>query len=46
MERVEAFEKMLSDIQARAEYEKAEMDKMKAAEKKKPRLTVSISEII
>ena len=35
MERVEAFEKMLSDIQARAEYEKSEMDKMKAAGKEK-----------
>ena len=33
--RLEAFEKMLSDIQSRAEFEKAEMDKLKAAGKEK-----------
>ena len=34
-QRLEAFEKMLSDIQARAEFEKVEMDKLKAAGKEK-----------
>ncbi len=34
-QRLEAFEKMLSDIQSRAEFEKTEMDKLKAAGKEK-----------
>ena len=35
MERLEAFEKMLSDITAQAEYETAQMEKLKAAGKEK-----------
>ena len=35
MERIEAFEKMLADIQRQAEYEQAEMEKLKAAGKEK-----------
>lgn len=35
MERLEAFEKMLSDISAQAEYETAQMEKLKAAGKEK-----------
>ena len=35
MDRLEQFEKMLSDIQAKAEYEKAEMERLKAEGKEK-----------
>ena len=35
MERLEAFEKMLSDIMAQANYETAQMEKLKAAGKEK-----------
>lgn len=35
MERAEAFEKMLSDIVAQYEYEKAKMDELKARGKEK-----------
>ncbi len=35
MERLEAFEKMLADIRAQAEYEKKKMDELKAAGKEK-----------
>ena len=35
MERLEAFEKMLADIQAQAEYEKRKMDELKAAGREK-----------
>lgn len=35
MERLEAFEKMLSDMKKQAEYEKAKMDELKAAGKEK-----------
>lgn len=35
MDRLTAFEKMLSDIQKQCEYEKAQMDIMKAAGKEK-----------
>lgn len=35
MERLDAFEKMLSDIQARAEDEKEQMERLKAAGREK-----------
>ena len=35
MERLEAFEKMLADLQAQAEYEKRKMDELKAAGREK-----------
>ena len=35
MERIEAFEKMLKDIQERADHEKQKMDELKAAGKEK-----------
>ena len=35
MERLEAFERMLSDIRARADYEAAQMEQLKAAGKEK-----------
>ena len=35
MNRLEAFEKMLSDIKSQAEFEQAEMDKLKSAGKEK-----------
>lgn len=35
MDRLAAFEKMLSDIQKQSEYEKEQMDTMKAAGKEK-----------
>ena len=35
MDRLEAFEKMLSDLQARSEHEKLMMDKLKAEGKEK-----------
>ena len=35
MERIEAFEKMLSDLQAQATYETEQMEKLKAAGKEK-----------
>lgn len=35
MERIEAFEKMLKDIQEQADYEKQKMDELKAAGKEK-----------
>lgn len=35
MERIEAFEKMLADIQAQAEQETAQMEKLKAEGKEK-----------
>ena len=35
MERLEAFEKMLSDIRKQAEYEKKKMEELKAAGKEK-----------
>ena len=35
MERLEAFEKMLSDIRKRSEYESEQMEKLKAAGKDK-----------
>lgn len=35
MERLEAFEKMLLDIQKQADYEKKKMDELKAAGKEK-----------
>ena len=35
MERLEAFEKMLSDIREQSDYETAQMEKLKAAGKEK-----------
>lgn len=35
MERLEAFEKMLSDIKRQAEYESKQMEKLKASGKEK-----------
>ena len=35
MERIEAFEKMLKDIQEQADHEKQKMDELKAAGKEK-----------
>ena len=35
MERLDAFEKMLSDIQRQAEYEKEQMERLRAAGKEK-----------
>ena len=35
MERIEAFEKMLSDLQAQAEFERQKMAELKAAGKEK-----------
>lgn len=35
MERLEAFEKMLSDIRKQSDYEAAQMEKLKAAGKEK-----------
>ena len=35
MDRLEAFEKMLSDIQKQAEYEKEKLEELKAAGKEK-----------
>lgn len=35
MERLEAFEKMLADIQTQADYEKQQMDALKAMGKEK-----------
>ena len=35
MDRLDAFEAMLSDIQRQAEYEKEQMDQLKAAGKEK-----------
>ena len=35
MERLEAFEKMLSDIRKQSDYETAQMEKLKAAGKEK-----------
>ena len=35
MERLEAFEAMLSDIRQKAEYEKEQMERLKAAGKEK-----------
>ncbi|MCR4949961.1 MAG: hypothetical protein K6A40_01415 [Solobacterium sp.] len=35
MDRLDAFEAMLSDIQKQAEYEKEQMDQLKAAGKEK-----------
>lgn len=35
MERIEAFEKMLSEIQKQAEYESEQLDRLKAAGKEK-----------
>lgn len=35
MERIEAFEKMLSDLQAQAEFERQKMTELKAAGKEK-----------
>ena len=35
MERLEAFEAMLSDIQSQADFEKRQMEKLKAAGKEK-----------
>lgn len=35
MERLEAFEKMLSDIRKQADYETAQMEELKAAGKEK-----------
>ena len=35
MNRLEAFEKMLSNIKSQAEFEQAEMDKLKSAGKEK-----------
>ena len=35
MERLEAFEAMLSDIQRKAEYEKEQMERLKTAGKEK-----------
>ena len=35
MDRLEAFERMLKEIQQQAEFEKTEMDRLKAQEKEK-----------
>ncbi len=35
MERLESFEKMLDDIKKQAEYEREQMEKLKAEEKEK-----------
>ena len=35
MDRLEAFEKLLADLKKQAEYEQAEMDKLKSAGKEK-----------
>ena len=43
MERLEAFEKMLEDIKNQAEYEKEQMEKLKAEGKKNRQHTASFS---